>query len=80
MLKSLILGESDTSEMYLINELAKKLAEKIHKGLDETNNLQPNYLLENDNISDRYTLKYFKSRCSIFQESKEFYGSSAQGW
>ncbi len=43
------------------------------------NNLQQNYL-ENDNISDRYTLKDFKSRFSIFPEGKEFYGISAQGW
>ncbi len=48
-------------------------------GRSEMNNLQQNYL-ENDNISDRYTLKDFKSRFSIFPEGKEFYGISAQGW
>ncbi len=100
--------ESDTSEMYLINELARKLkeeylilenaclnfnmdannwvdlAEKIHKGLDETSNLQQNHLesqpRSNDNIPDRYTVKNLKSRFSNFQEAKEFYGISAKGW
>ncbi len=100
--------ESDTSEMYLINELARKLkeeylilenaclnfnmdannwvdlAEKIHKGLDDTSNLQQNHLesqpKSNDNIPDRYTVKNLKSRFSNFQEAKKFYGISAKGW
>ncbi|NES05278.1 MAG: hypothetical protein F6K22_22125 [Okeania sp. SIO2F4] len=84
-----------TKEEYLILENAclnfnmdannwVDLGEEIHKGLDETSNLQKNHLesqpRSSDKISDRYTLKDFKSRFSNFQEAKEFYGISAKGW